>query len=352
MRKNQSGFVSIIAAAILMILLSLVTLGLFQLMQREQRQSLDRQLSSQAFYAAETAVNDVYEVLDTLPEEKIDCSVDSATTPWNDGIIDAATPEIVYSCLQYDKTPVDLVFTDAINSERSKVFPIEPENSATANVSTVTFRWNGPNGSTVVNPGAANSCPAGTQALPSLFSATAIPMLRIDLIAVPRGQTLKRDSSVVTPGFPIVENTASVYLYPKSCGGASGTFSSYVAPNNLGQIVNVNCGGGSGCSFTMNGLNQNRYYARIRSIYNNVETLNITATTSDGSQFEFRDAQTLVDATGRANDVLRRIEVRLSNEPDYPWPEYVVHGTDGICKTLRYYPNVPNSFVSDSDCYP
>jgi hypothetical protein len=56
--RREGGFVSIIVCMIIMTILSLITIGFAQIMAREQRQALDRQLSSQAFYAAESGVND------------------------------------------------------------------------------------------------------------------------------------------------------------------------------------------------------------------------------------------------------------------------------------------------------
>ena len=59
LRKNQDGIVSLIVSITIMIIISLVVISFARLMRTEQEQALDRQLSSQAFYAAETAVNDV-----------------------------------------------------------------------------------------------------------------------------------------------------------------------------------------------------------------------------------------------------------------------------------------------------
>ena len=75
---KEQGFVAIIVAALIMIILSLITIGFTRIMQREQRQSLDRQLSRQALYAAESGINDVYSSLKNnpnLPEQKTTCDV-------------------------------------------------------------------------------------------------------------------------------------------------------------------------------------------------------------------------------------------------------------------------------------
>jgi len=329
---KEQGFVSIIVSAILMILLSLVTIGFSQLMQREQRQALDRQLSTQAFYAAETAVNDVYSNLDGLPEVKPDCDVSG----WNDGIIDASTPEISYSCLKYNKVPADLVFTDTVNTSDSKIFPVESANVGSV-VQSVTFNWNGPGGSTGVN-----SLNSGDCSLPFAFEAvgsyetSAIPVLRVDLIAAPVGGIDRA---------ALVNGTSTFYLFPKSGCGVVSTVNA--VGSDAGRAVAVDCVSGVGCELEITGLNADRYFARIKSIYNPVSTMTITATDSSPDSFRFKGAQTIVDATGKANDVLRRIEVRISDNLNYYWPEAVVETTEGLCKLITAAPNL----VNESNCY-
>jgi Tfp pilus assembly protein PilX len=56
-RHAEQGLVSIVVTMIFLIVLSLIVVGFAQVARREQRESLDRQLSSQAFYAAESGIN-------------------------------------------------------------------------------------------------------------------------------------------------------------------------------------------------------------------------------------------------------------------------------------------------------
>ena len=50
---------SIVASIIIMVILSLIAISFARIMRQEQQQALERQLTTQAYYAAETAVNDV-----------------------------------------------------------------------------------------------------------------------------------------------------------------------------------------------------------------------------------------------------------------------------------------------------
>jgi Tfp pilus assembly protein PilX len=62
-QNNQDGMASILITILMMIVVSLVVLGFSQVTRTEQRESLNRQLSMQAFYAAESGINDAYSVI-------------------------------------------------------------------------------------------------------------------------------------------------------------------------------------------------------------------------------------------------------------------------------------------------
>ena len=58
LQKDQNGIASIIIVVVIILILTLVVLAMSRNANREQRQALDRQLSSAAFYAAESGIND------------------------------------------------------------------------------------------------------------------------------------------------------------------------------------------------------------------------------------------------------------------------------------------------------
>jgi Tfp pilus assembly protein PilX len=61
--SSQTGMVSIMVTMLLMLVITLIVLGFAQVSRREQIQTLDRQLSAQAFFAAESGVNDAISVI-------------------------------------------------------------------------------------------------------------------------------------------------------------------------------------------------------------------------------------------------------------------------------------------------
>lgn len=56
-QDNQQGIVAIVVTIILMVILTLIVLSFAKISRREERDALDRQLSTQAFYAAESGID-------------------------------------------------------------------------------------------------------------------------------------------------------------------------------------------------------------------------------------------------------------------------------------------------------
>src|SRR5690242_15003581 len=63
LRSNQQGFAALIIAFTLVIIVSLITVGFAQLMRNELNQTTNRQLADQAYYAAESGVNDAQQAI-------------------------------------------------------------------------------------------------------------------------------------------------------------------------------------------------------------------------------------------------------------------------------------------------
>ncbi len=343
MHKRQNGFVSIIVASILMIILTLITIGLSRVMQREQRQSLDRQLSTQAFYAAETAINDVQARIQSgslEQEEKKNCDVKDWPTVGANGAVDISVPDVAYTCLIYDSTPSSLEFNNGtIKTQESRIFPVQSKNSG--DIKSIKFEWSGAGG--VNNIQAAGDCGATTVTPLTEANVGAVPMLRVDLVRLPTGGDIERQR--------IINETVTTYLYPhNSCGKYSENLAIYAGDSNNGQLVYVDCSGTNyACSFEYTNMESgltatDRYFVRLKSIYNDAD-VRVTSAGTTGVDFEFVGAQTVVDATGKANDVLRRMKVHLSNASSYPVPEFVFQSMDGVCKQLNV---APGNIVSDN----
>jgi hypothetical protein len=77
-------------------------------------------------------------------------------------------------------------------------------------------------------------------------------------------------------------------------------------------------------------------YLRLKSLYRS-SPASIRAFNSAGTQVELVGAQAEIDATGRANDVLRRIQVRqvvTSGSVSPAFPEFALQSYRTMCKRL------------------
>lgn len=351
-KRNQNGLAAIIVATIIMIILSLITLGFARLMRREQRQALDRSLSSQAFYAAESAVNDAVRKIQDEANPYIDdkeaCTQDSATFT---GAVDGSLGSS-YTCLLIDQSPPTLEYTQgSISTTSSKVIPIKAsplvKSGPSPKIGKISIAWEDP-GLSTTTAGLSTTpifgCPSPVT-LPTFttWSSKTPGMLRLDIIPA---DALDRTS--------LQNQTASLYLYPASNGCATATssisFASYIG-DNKGQIVKVNCAPADATrprdceiSVDMDFAHQNTlYYMRVRSIYRNSDmTVRIYDTGTPQKQLAIRGAQVQIDATGKVNDVLRRVQVRVPVTKSYPIPEFVLQTTDSICKKLEVAPSPAN----------
>ena len=120
-RRDESGLAAITVTLIILGIVTLITVGFATLMRREQRQALDRQLSTQAFYAAESGVNLARKAIDAdlavseTPETYSNCS-DSPIVNYDLG------NNASVSCVLADLTPTELTKTlDPSSSWTTKI---------------------------------------------------------------------------------------------------------------------------------------------------------------------------------------------------------------------------------------
>jgi hypothetical protein len=330
LHRNQTGLASIVIAIIISLILSTIVIGFARTIRREQRRSLDRQLSSQAFYAAETGINDARKAIKaasdagtTLPA-KTDC-----TTPAIAGInytVDAAN-NVSYSCLLIDPNPTDLQFD---STKEPTVFPIEPSDGS--DIGSVTFEWADKDGATGDRPN------PGPQDFPTTAAwGSTIGVLRVELTPVP-------PSGSVTPidRNTLISGSQTFFLYPRhNTGSATGAFSGS-AEN--GKIFDGACNVGI-CRITITGVPGKRVYARVTSIYRD-STLKPTL----GGR-GFKNAQIMVDSTGKANDVLRRIQVRVPIK-SAPKPADILTSINTLCKRFVVLPTSVTADDPDPACDP
>ncbi|HET8709293.1 MAG TPA: hypothetical protein VFL85_03350, partial [Candidatus Saccharimonadales bacterium] len=335
-RHTQAGMVAIMVTLILMIVISLLVLGFAEVSRHEQNNSLDNQLSDQAFYAAESGINDAASVIRdrlatgaSLPK-KVTCkdtpeySFSSTSDLSGDG-------SVSYSCILINPAPLKLNYSVGADPV---VVPLI--SGSGAKFKTITISWTPvPNvdGSMPANP--LGGCLSSAGDLPPAKNAGAwacpYPMIRTEIVPT---TSLTRSN--------LLGNTRVDFLEPVTAGPGT------VSINQNGQVVGANCSGGSNpvCKVEITNFNSAKYYMRLASIYGSTH-VTITATDASGAD-GLEGAQADIDATGKAHGVLRRIVVAidLNDANSYRLPSAAIAVGDTICKrfsTGKGFFNVPEN---------
>jgi Tfp pilus assembly protein PilX len=321
--RQQAGMVAIMVTLILMIVITLIVLGFAQISRRNQRQALDRQLSTQAFYAAETGVNDAAKLIkDAVAAsnpvaDKPDCASNGGGFYSGLSSVISAANSVEYTCMLVDPSPPSLVYSSV--GSTSTIVPVIAEGGGPIN--TVTLTWQSTEGS--ATPAA--TCPAASG---NVFTVSGLwtcgyGVLRFDLVP----------SAVAYNLSTLQTATMSVHVVPLRPGGAGATVQPVnYATGGANNRVFVVCSN-INCTLTLNfPAPQSQYHMRVSSLYKEV-SLRVTAT-SGGSPVSLSGAQALVDVTGKAEDVLRRIQVRLplAGSSSNQLSDYALGITRPICK--------------------
>ncbi len=347
---NENGFVSIVVSLILMIVLSLIVLGFARLARREQRNALDRQLSTQAFYAAEAGANDTLASIkrggagDFTAASRTTCGTPPTyQIPANINPQVGSDPNIRYTCILYDTKPKELSYPN-VRTDRVTVIPIN-----NTNIAKFSFSWQGKTQNPTFRP---NGSIGKLDQQSSWGSDTG--MLRVMII--PREQIDSTSYLLETfNSFFYPEETATTggigsvpYLVPVSGVTNGGFFSS-------GEIVSGQCNNGNTpyrCNVDVTGLNygSNGYILVLRSVYRD-SAVQIRAFNSLGAVQAIDGAQVVIDVTGQAQDVLRRIQIRkpISSNFSELWPIGFT-SAEAICKQIILQPSLSPRVKDDNGC--
>lgn len=364
LRNNQSGLVSIVVALVIMSILTLVAVSFAFLTRREQRQALDRQLSTQAFYAAETGVNDAIAALPSLGagavidncQPSTQSQIESAisTSPKLDG----PTGVVSYTCVMINPKPTTLEYNQGISEDSSTVVRLQtPEDVDNLMISWEEVDTDGFTNSQFADSDGHYYLPQDRamkdQAVGAFFDTVAgaqtaafpnhIGILRATII--PTNAATSADS--------LLNNAQNIFFYPdkNDTPNTPGTVAFRNAPQQTsleldGTFASGECNVANGpdgafaesaprdCNTIVENVGLDDFYLRLRSVYRPV-AVTITALNSDGDPLEISGGQLQIDATGKANDVLRRIQVRVPYRNDYYFPEFAVESAESICKRIE-----------------
>ncbi|MDQ3159287.1 MAG: pilus assembly PilX N-terminal domain-containing protein [bacterium] len=329
LKQNQDGLVAIVVSMMFIIIITLVVVSFAFLMRREQQQVLDRQLSTQAFYAAESGVND--HVAKLIKGESFVDSTDCTGAPVQ---LDSDS-NAFYSCVIVDQSLPDVRFPTDLTKDESKLVrltssdPDRPIHSIDVLWEAVESESKGKFASNdVYNLPTDTFSQSNKKSFANYIAVVdtmVIPISNIDSV----NRTQINDAAKSFFAYPSTENQNSSKI-------------DYRSPAADGAFVGGGCdqakadGRPLECKANINNLGGVKdVVVRVKPLYKNAN-IRLVARDKKGEQVDIIGVQAEIDSTGRANDVLRRIQVRIPLQGNQGYfPEFVLESGDDICKRLR-----------------
>ena len=295
---------AIIITVVLMTVITLITVGFSLTVRREQRNTLDHPLATQAFYAAESGISLAQKRISTMgtAPKKDGCAYNSNTNNYGLAVTDYDIGNgASITCLLVEPNVPTLEYQNVGTGSIPTLV-----RSGSSAVTSIKISWN-ESGSADLTGCAGASVPSPAFGPAGPASGCAQPILRVDLVPLgATGASLSRAT--------LQTGQITTFLYPGAGAGSA-------SPTGLQNILIANCGAGNTpklCNMSITGLNSQSYGVRVMSLYG---TSDITITAFNGAtQLSLIDQQVIVDVTAKAQDVLKRVQARTSitgKAPDF-----------------------------------
>jgi len=328
--RNEKGLVSIIIVTVLILVITLITLGFASLARREQRQALDQQQSIQARLAAEAVIDDKIAEYRANPDSIVD--VNTCGEP--EATFGLDSDEIQTTCFQIDTAPGPLEY-DEVETGTSTIAWLDPGDTP---LDRIVITWQNTASAT------GNTCLSNAYGdFPTaLADSNNIGMLRFDLSRVGSSGSFSRDS--LKDGF------VGGVLQPKSSSPTTSLLEYATINNPASQpVIFGECGSAPPnvidpyiAHATIDLPNNNdSYVLRLRGVYRPSQ-VKVVGLDQNDNAVEFSDAQISIEATARVNDIVQRIQVRVpaSTPPAELLPDNAIHVTNGgLCKRIQTEPS-------------
>jgi hypothetical protein len=331
---------------IMILVLALITIGFAQLGRREQKNSLDKQLATQAYYAAETGINDAYnlamvkgglydQVKGGANISSTDC-LNNSSLWWNHDPVTGlpSTPiksEIdrtmgtSYSCVMVDLHPRSLTYSGVSpGAYRDVVFSaVDADTGTDTNLRKLFVYWGSADNHKSLETTGGFKPTAGTN--PN-WGADSLGLIQFSI--TPMSSSFTRDN--------LMNNTFTVYMYPQN---GSGTVSFAANPDGDGAVVNGKCDGAGDnqCMVAIDNIPVADNYLIHFIDYYDSSNVKINGQDSSGKLIGFEGGQMVVDSTGRARDVLKRLQVHIPLTIDGTKPTEAIEG-QSVCKRFTTNP--------------
>lgn len=387
-QTDQQGAVSLFVVVFATLLITVVTVGFIQLMLRDQQQATSTDLSQSAYDSALAGVEDAKRLLlldqacrNGTAASTVNCTaIAAALTPLpgesqtacntlsQAGIVAETNGETIiqqstgdnalnqaYTCVKIGVNTND--YKGSVDVNQSDIIPLR----GVGEFDSIELSWfsrddvaSETNEIGFPTTGADISLPPEGSEWPNNNP----PLLRTQLMQMGGGFTLT-DFDDSQPDNRSNANT--LFLYPSATGLTTKDFAldARRSPSNAPQKIQCNDSfleGEYACTVTItlprpidgNTANRNAYL-RLTGLYNgahyNVKLKN------GGQDVQFSGVQPLVDSTGRANDLFRRVEARVELIGDFTYPEAAIDMTGDLCKNF-VVTNEESGYKGSSTCTP
>lgn len=293
--KDQSGASAIMFTMFFIIVISLLTIGFALLAQKDQRSTLDKTLSLQAEYAAESGVNAVRNYIEQNPSlsNRDNCS----STPLPSGFIQPLfSSNVSVTCYTW-KNGTNRVVIDGLNFGSPEWIPFNPAGP----VGSIRITWTGSGNldSSTCNSNSINGIRNGD-----------FPSLRL-----------------ITSN---LNSTNINYLCARQSAAATSN------GNNDGGIAVANCNSvNKSCTATINAPIITGYLAIAQLQQGNVETVTIEAF-NGGAAVELTGVYE-IDVTAKSQDIIKRSFSTIAPGGGTSWSpgQFVVGSNSNLCKNYK-----------------
>jgi Tfp pilus assembly protein PilX len=281
--RSERGMVSILVTMIMMIVITLIIIGISQVTRSNRREQLDQQLSAQAYYAAESGLNQATKFFAANPLAKLNTngncttfitSPNSGPNPTGlgqvSGMLNAST-NVSYTCLMVNSTPASLQ-KSPLTQDSNTVWKVQ--NASGAAFTQLEFKWASSANSQFAS---SNTCTAAAGSANNFkqygnWNCT-FGILRVDLV-----------STAGTVSSATLESPAkTIYMVPtfSATGNPSGT--PVGVTSGAGQVVYVKCDATTGCDLKLTPLAaSSEYFVRISMMYQDSDSVQLSGADASG----------------------------------------------------------------------
>lgn len=369
-RAKERGMVSIIVVMFTSLLLIIISVSFLRFMVQEEEQASDNSLSQSAYDSAVSGVEDAKRVItacnngstdacaaidaqacDTVQAARIAASTtDTTVTIRSNGMTDGIQGQ-AYTCVKIASKTSDVRYT--LEEGASKVIPLK----ITTETGSLKVQWT-LKGEDMPTLNAPSNTNASQLPQKDAWGSDTPAMLRIQVVSPQNGTLSQEDfdsSQVMTAllrpiGVSSSVSNNSVTMQQVRAANSDTNVTVSPAPISCSRVeFNANK---YACTAMLNfgsypiKSGSSIAYMRVTSLYTRTQFRLAAEDTSGTTVAQFDGVQPVVDSTGRAGDVYRRVSSRVSPDSDFAYPEYAVDITGSLCKDF----SVTDTSVIQGSC--